>query len=104
MYTQTLPMKADLPPSLVMAQATLAGAPPGALRKPVDSAKETPEVSGTKSISISPKETINGVAIFCEKKNPIWDVKTQKLMEAKWEKRENKPLFIKVVDMQQKGM
>lgn len=57
-------MKADLPPSLEMAHATLAGAPPGALRKPVDSAKETPEVSGTKSISISPKETISGVAIF----------------------------------------
>jgi len=63
-------MKADLPPSLVMAQATLAGAPPGALRKPVDSAKETPEVSGTKSISISPKETINGVlAIFTQTRN-----------------------------------
>lgn len=57
-------MKADLPPSLEMAQATLAGAPPGALRKPVDSAKETPEVSGTKSISISPNETINGASIF----------------------------------------
>lgn len=44
-----------------MAQATFAGAPPGALRKPEDSANETPEVSGTKSMSISPKETISGL-------------------------------------------
>lgn len=49
-------MKAALPPSLAMAQATLAGAPPGALRKPRDSAKDTPDVSGTKSISISPND------------------------------------------------
>lgn len=42
-----------------MAQATFAGAPPGALRKPEDSARETPEVSGTKSMSISPNETIS---------------------------------------------
>jgi hypothetical protein len=35
----------------------LAGAPPGALTKPPDSASETPATSGTKSISISPKET-----------------------------------------------
>jgi hypothetical protein len=42
-----------------MAQATLAGAPPGALRKPVDSAKETPAVSGTKSMSISPNDTMD---------------------------------------------
>lgn len=55
---RTLPIKAELPPSLVMAQATLAGAPPGALRKPVDSAKETPAMSGTKSMSISPNDTM----------------------------------------------
>lgn len=59
-------MKADWPPSLVMAQATLAGAPPGALRNPVDSAKETPDVSGTKSMSISPKETISGLGLVAE--------------------------------------
>jgi len=35
--------------------ATLAGAPPGAFRKPGASARETPEVVGTKSMSISPK-------------------------------------------------
>jgi hypothetical protein len=56
-------MKADFPPSLVMAQATLAGAPPGALMKPPDSANETPATSGTKSMSISPKETINGAGL-----------------------------------------
>jgi hypothetical protein len=59
-------MKAELPPSLVMAQATLAGAPPGALMKPVDSARETPAVSGTKSISISPKATIEGLGLVAE--------------------------------------
>lgn len=56
-----MPIKAELPPSLVMAQATLAGAPPGALRNPVDSARETPALSGTKSISISPKATTKGL-------------------------------------------
>lgn len=60
----TFPMKADEPPSLVMAQATLAGAPPAALMKPCDSAKEAPASSGTKSISISPKETIDTFDIF----------------------------------------
>ncbi|KAG0501770.1 hypothetical protein HPP92_001842 [Vanilla planifolia] len=50
-------MKAERPPSLVMATATFAGAPPGALMNQDDSARETPETSGTKSISISPKET-----------------------------------------------
>lgn len=57
-------MKAEVPSSFVMAQATLAGAPPGAFRKPIDSAKETPAESGTKSINISPKHTISaGLAI-----------------------------------------
>lgn len=59
---KTLPMKAALPPSLDMAQATLAGAPPGALIKAQDSAKETPDVSGTKSMSISPNDITNGSA------------------------------------------
>lgn len=54
----TLPMKAADPPSLAMEHATLAGAPPGALRNPWDSANETPAVSGTKSINISPKHTM----------------------------------------------
>ncbi|KAL0772413.1 hypothetical protein Bca101_037564 [Brassica carinata] len=35
--------------------ATIAGAPPGALRKPGASARETPDSVGTKSMSISPK-------------------------------------------------
>ena len=30
----TFPMNEDVPPSLVMAQATFAGAPPGAVRNP----------------------------------------------------------------------
>lgn len=55
-----MPTNADLPPSLLTATATLAGAPPGALRKPLDSARETPASSGTKSINISPKETTRG--------------------------------------------
>ena len=40
------------------AMATLAGAPPGALRNPGDSARETPDSVGTKSMSISPKLTM----------------------------------------------
>jgi len=55
-------MKAAFPPSLAMAQATLAGAPPGALIKALDSAKETPDVSGTKSMSISPNDITIGSA------------------------------------------
>jgi hypothetical protein len=54
---RTLPTKAEDPPSLAMAQATLAGAPPGALTKPPDSASDSPATSGTKSISISPNDT-----------------------------------------------
>uniref|UniRef100_A0A7C9D7P2 Uncharacterized protein n=1 Tax=Opuntia streptacantha TaxID=393608 RepID=A0A7C9D7P2_OPUST len=53
----SFPTKATLPPSLETAMATFAGAPPGALRKPGASARETPETVGTKSISISPKLT-----------------------------------------------
>lgn len=52
-------MKAELPPSLAMAQATLAGAPPGALMKAGASANDTPDAVGTKSISISPNEITN---------------------------------------------
>lgn len=62
----TLPMKAEAPPCLVIAQATLAGAPPGAFKKPPDSARETPATSGTKSMSISPKATINGLLFAAE--------------------------------------
>lgn len=40
-----------------MPTATLAGAPPGAFLKAGASASETPETVGTKSISISPKQT-----------------------------------------------
>ena len=54
---RTLPRKAEDPPSLAMAQATLAGAPPGALTNPPDSASDRPATSGTKSISISPNDT-----------------------------------------------
>ncbi|RHN76200.1 hypothetical protein MtrunA17_Chr2g0329461 [Medicago truncatula] len=43
--------------------ATFAGAPPGALRKPGASARETPETVGTKSISISPKLTMRPVPV-----------------------------------------
>lgn len=56
-------MKAEFPPCLVMATATLAGAPPGALMNPCDSANETPATSGTKSMSISPKDTTKSDAI-----------------------------------------
>lgn len=52
-----MPIKADEPPSLDMPTATLAGAPPGAFLKAGASAIETPETVGTKSISISPKQT-----------------------------------------------
>ncbi|KAI4338843.1 hypothetical protein MLD38_023851 [Melastoma candidum] len=54
----SFPTKAALPPILVTAMATLAGAPPGALRNPGASARETPDTVGTKSMSISPKLTM----------------------------------------------
>lgn len=50
-------MKADEPPSLEIPTATLAGAPPGAFLKAGASVSDTPPTVGTKSISISPKET-----------------------------------------------
>lgn len=53
----TLPMNADLPPRRAIPTATLAGAPPAAFLNAGASAKETPFVVGTKSISISPKQT-----------------------------------------------
>lgn len=64
----TLPMKAEEPPNLDIPTATLAGAPPGAFLKPSASSRETPLTGGTKSINISPKQTINagflGVPFF----------------------------------------
>lgn len=45
-----MPIKAKRPPSLVMATATLAGAPPGALMNLSDSSSNTPTTSGMKSI------------------------------------------------------
>lgn len=56
-YILTFPIKADEPPRRAMPTATLAGAPPGAFLNAGASAKETPLVVGTKSISISPKQT-----------------------------------------------
>jgi len=56
----TLPMNADDPPRRAMPTATLAGAPPGAFLKAGASAKDNPFVVGTKSISISPKQTTRG--------------------------------------------
>lgn len=52
-----MPIKADEPPNLDMPTATLAGAPPGAFLKAGASASETPDIVGTKSINISPKQT-----------------------------------------------
>ena len=54
---QTFPTKAEEPPSLETPTATFAGAPPGAFLKAGASASETPPTVGTKSISISPKQT-----------------------------------------------
>ncbi|KAH9617119.1 hypothetical protein KSS87_001843 [Heliosperma pusillum] len=53
----SFPAKAAFPFIFATAIATFAGAPPGALRNPGASARETPEIVGTKSISISPKDT-----------------------------------------------
>ena len=50
--------------------ATLAGAPPGALRNPGASARETPETVGTKSMSISPKRRgIEGSGVVVDSGN-----------------------------------
>lgn len=59
-WNDTFPIKADDPPRRAMPTATLAGAPPGAFLKAGDSASESPLIVGTKSISISPKQTIRG--------------------------------------------
>lgn len=56
----TFPIKADEPPNRDMPTATLAGAPPGAFLNAGASAKERPLIVGTKSISISPKQTTRG--------------------------------------------
>src|SRR3954447_5445555 len=53
----TLPTNDAGTPRRARPTATLAGAPPGALRKPGHSARETPAVSATKSISASPRQT-----------------------------------------------
>lgn len=53
----TFPIKADEPPRRAMPTATLAGAPPAAFLNAGASANESPLVVGTKSISISPKQT-----------------------------------------------
>lgn len=59
-WNGTFPMKAEDPPRRAMPTATLAGAPPGAFLKAGDSASESPLIVGTKSISISPKQTTRG--------------------------------------------
>lgn len=56
----TFPIKADEPPNRDMPTATLAGAPPGAFLNAGASANETPLIVGTKSMSISPKQTTRG--------------------------------------------
>jgi len=56
----TFPIKADEPPNRDMPTATLAGAPPGAFLNAGASAKERPLTVGTKSMSISPKQTTRG--------------------------------------------
>lgn len=56
----TFPIKADEPPRRAMPTATLAGAPPGAFLNAGASANEIPLTVGTKSISISPKQTTRG--------------------------------------------
>lgn len=53
----TFPIKADEPPRRAIPTATLAGAPPGAFLNAGASAKESPLIVGTKSMSISPKQT-----------------------------------------------
>lgn len=76
----TLPIKAAEPPNLDIPTATLAGAPPAAFLKPSASARETPAVIGTKSINISPKQTISAffswVLLFLKENDldePAWD-------------------------------
>jgi hypothetical protein len=56
----TFPIKADKPPRRAMPTATLAGAPPGAFLNAGASANGSPLTVGTKSISISPKQTTRG--------------------------------------------
>lgn len=60
-FKGTLPIKADDPPNLDIPTATIAGAPPGAFLKAGASKVETPPTIGTKSISISPKQTTSGL-------------------------------------------
>lgn len=55
----TFPINADEPPRRAIPTATLAGAPPGAFLKAGASANDKPLTVGTKSISISPKQTIS---------------------------------------------
>lgn len=59
----TFPIKADEPPRRAIPTATLAGAPPGAFLNADASANESPLVVGTKSISISPKQTTRGDSV-----------------------------------------
>lgn len=54
-----MPIKAESPPSLVTPTATFAGAPPGAFLNAGASASDNPPTVGTKSMSNSPKHTIN---------------------------------------------
>lgn len=60
----TFPIKADEPPRRDIPTATLAGAPPGAFLNAGASANESPLVVGTKSISISPKQTTSEESSF----------------------------------------
>lgn len=56
-HNGTFPINADEPPRRAIPTATLAGAPPGAFLNAGASANQSPLMVGTKSISISPKQT-----------------------------------------------
>ena len=80
----SFPTNAAFPPSLETAIATLAGAPPGALRNPGASASDTPDAVGTKSMSISPNETIKPDPVFST--TPLLAIAERFFRERKWRK------------------
>ena len=80
----SFPTNANFPPILETGIATLAGAPPGTLRKPGASARDTPDTVVTKSMSISPNETIKPAPVFST--TPLEAIAKRFFRERKWRK------------------
>ena len=106
-HNGTFPINADEPPRRAIPTATLAGAPPGAFLNAGASANESPLMVGTKSISISPKQTTreesfvsgnpsppNALPSMHKKGSKLKGQESHNKLMKSWKKREKKFIYL----------